>query len=121
VQDFHNLRAWKKGHALAIAVHALVARFPRRGYTTLRNQMMRSSESIPDRIAEGCGAATNFEFARFLDMTIKSTSELENQFERAHGYGLLSKKRLTFFTAEVVDIRKMTWSLRNTVLRSPDD
>ena len=51
--------------------------------------MVRSAESIADNIAEGCGAATNAEFARYLDMTIKSSSELENQIERAHGYALI--------------------------------
>jgi four helix bundle protein len=120
VQDFNNVRAWKKAHALAIVVHGLVSRFPRRGYSTLRRQMVRSSESIADRIAEGCGAATSLEFARFLDMAIKSTSELENQFKRAHGYGLLNPRRLNLFATDVQDIRKMTWSLRNSVLRSPD-
>ena len=120
MQDFHNLRAWKKAHVLAIAVHGLVGRFPKRGYATIRRQMIRSAESIADRIAEGCGAATNPEFARFLDMSIKSTSELENQFERARGYRILSQQAFIHFSTEVRDIRKMVWSLRDTVLRSPD-
>ena len=97
---------------LAIAVKRLTQGFPKTGYGSLRNQMTRSAESIPDNIAEGCGAATNPEFARFLDSSIKSTSELESQFERTHAYGLMDVRRYDWFTTQVQDVRKMTWSLR---------
>ena len=112
MQDFHHLGAWRKANALAIAVKRLTQSFPKTGYGSLRNQMTRSSESIPDNIAEGCGAATNPEFARFLDSSIKSTSELESQLHRTHAYGLIGVKRYGWFTTQVQDIRKMTWSLR---------
>jgi four helix bundle protein len=49
------------------------------------------------------------EFARFLDSAIKSTSELESQLERTHGYGLMGAKRYDWFITEVQDVRKMTW------------
>ena len=54
--------------------------------------MIRSAESIPDNIAEGCGAETNIEFGRFLATSIRSTSELESQVERTHGYGLIKDR-----------------------------
>jgi four helix bundle protein len=119
MQDFRRLRVWRKANALAIAVKRLTQSFPKTGYGSLRNQMTRSAESVPDNIAEGCGAATNPEFARFLDSSIKSTSELESQFERTHGYGLMGAKRYGWFTTQVQDVRKMTWSLRKKVLGSP--
>lgn len=43
--------------------------------------MIRAAESITTNIVEGCGAATRREFARFLDISIKSTSELEYQLQ----------------------------------------
>jgi four helix bundle protein len=109
MQDFRRLGAWRKSNALAIAVKRLTQSFPKRGYGSLRNQMTRSSESIPDNIAEGCGAATNPEFARFLYSAIKSTSELESQLERTRGYGVMGAKRYDWFITEVQDVRKMTW------------
>jgi four helix bundle protein len=37
-----------------------------------RSQITRSSESIPTNIVEGCFAAIQNEFARYLDISIKS-------------------------------------------------
>ena len=78
--------------------------------------MVKSAESIADNIAEGAGAATNAEFARYLDMSIKSSSELENQIERAHAYGLTRDDERAQRINDVCDVRKMTWGLRKTVL-----
>jgi len=82
VQDFHNLRVWHEANALAIAIKRLTRGFPKADYSSLRGQMVCAAESIPDTIAEGCGAATNPEFARYLDMSIKSSSKLEGHRSR---------------------------------------
>ena len=116
MQDFHNIRAWQAAHRLSIRIAQLVKRFPKSEYRRLRTQMVKSAESIADAIAEGAGAATNPEFARFLDMSIKSSSELENQVERAHGYGLIRDNERAQFISDACDVRKMTWGLRKTVL-----
>ena len=78
--------------------------------------MIDAAESIADNIAEGCGAATNSEFARFLDISIKSTSELENQLERCRGYKLIRTSKFEIYANEVCTIRKMTWGYRRKVL-----
>lgn len=119
MQNFHNLRAWNEAHGLAIAIRHLSFRFPKSEYGSLRNQMVRAAESIGDNIAEGSGAATNAEFARFLDMAIKSSSELESQIERAHAYGLTRDAEHQSLAKHVCDVRKMTWGLRKKVLAPP--
>jgi four helix bundle protein len=119
MQDFHKLRVWKEANELAIAIKRITNKFPRADYGTLRNQMCRAAESIADNIAEGCGAATNVEFARYIDMSIKSSSELENQVERAHGYGLMRDRERQDFSGKVCNVRKMAWGLRVKVLERP--
>ncbi|MEO8624472.1 MAG: four helix bundle protein, partial [bacterium] len=119
MQDFHNLRVWNEANDLTLAINRLVQRFPRSNHGTLRNQMVRAAESIADNIAEGCGAATSAEFARFLDMSIKSASELENQIERSHGYGLTRDRERDTLAAHVCNVRKMAWGLRKKVLAAP--
>jgi four helix bundle protein len=116
MQDFHNIRAWRAAHSLAIKIEQLVKRFPKSEYGRLRNQLLKSAESIADNIAEGAAASTNAEFARFLDMSIKSSSELENQIERSHGYGLIRDDERAELINAVCDVRKMTWGLRKSVL-----
>ncbi len=116
MQNFHNLRVWNEANSLAIAVKRLTTRFSKADHGSLRNQMGRSAESIADNIAEGCGAATNAEFARYLDMAIKSSSELESQIERSHGYALIRSHERESLATQVCNVRKMTWGLRIKVL-----
>ena len=118
MQDFHKLRAWNEAHSLAIAIKRLTNRFSKADNGSLRNQIVRAAESICDNIAEGCGAATSVEFARYLDMAIKSASELENQIERAHGYRLIRDREHEDVATQVCNVRKMTWGLRKKVLAS---
>lgn len=115
MQDYHRIRAWKKAHALAIDIHRLAKGFPR-GYGSLRSQIMRSAESVPFTIVEGCGAATPKEFARFLDMSIRSLSEIEGQLELGNDYGIIADLDYHARAEDVRVIRKMTWSLRERVL-----
>jgi four helix bundle protein len=78
--------------------------------------MIRAAESIVFNIVEGCGGRTPKEFARFLDISIKSTSELESQLELAKDYGVLSNRHWQTLTKETVDVRRMLCGLRAKVL-----
>lgn len=84
VQDYRRLLAWEKAHALALAVRQATHRFRRSDYAALRMQAIRAAESIPSNIVEGCYAASRKDFARFLDISIKSTGELEYRLQLAH-------------------------------------
>ena len=76
----------------------------RPGYARLAAQLIGAADSMKDTIAEGCGAATNKEFARFLDMTIKSASETEGHLLSARDLDLLSLDEWQKFTAETIEI-----------------
>jgi four helix bundle protein len=116
MQDHRRLRVWKKAHALAIEVRRSTREFPRTGYGSLQSQMIRAAESIVFNIVEGCGGRSPKEFARFLDISIKSTSELESQLELAKDYGVLSDHHWQTLTKETVDVRRMLCGLRSKVL-----
>jgi four helix bundle protein len=68
-------------------------------------------------IVEGCGGRTPKDFARFLDHSIKSTSEVESQLELAKDYGALPNREYNLLAAEVVEIRRMLCVLRTKVLQ----
>jgi four helix bundle protein len=120
MQDFRKLRAWREALSLAINVRKATNRFPRRGYTDLKAQMIRAAESIVHTIVEGCGAASQREFARFLEMSIKSTTELEGQLLMARAYGILATTEFRSREAETIDVRRSVINLRKRVLASID-
>lgn len=76
MQDYHRLLVWQKAHDLTLNVHRASRSFQRSGCIGLRGQLVRAAESVPTNIVEGCFAATPKEFARFLDISIKSTGEV---------------------------------------------
>src|SRR5215212_6478460 len=109
MQDFKHMRAWQRAHALAIALHRLAGGFARAGHASLRAQLTRAADSISANIAEGCGAATRKEFARYLDVSIKSATETEHHLLSARDLDLVSPDDWQRFTAETIEIRKMTY------------
>lgn len=90
MQDHRQLRVWKHAHELAVRVRTATADFPPAGYSSLQSQVIRAAESIVFNIAEGCGATSQREFARFLGISIKSSFELEAQCELAKDYKALA-------------------------------
>jgi four helix bundle protein len=84
----------------------------------LRSQLIRAADSIASNIAEGCGAQTRRELARFLDMAIKSASETENHLMTARDLGLISREDWLRHSNETIEIRKMAYAYRKKVLES---
>ena len=78
--------------------------------------MRRASDSIPNNIVEGCAAASRKEFARYLDISVKSASEIDYQLQLARDLGILQYRTWKPLAREIVEIRKMLWALRRTVL-----
>lgn len=118
MQDYRNLRVWRKSHELTLAVRRTAGRLPRAGYASLRNQITASAESIAFNIVEGCGSSSGKELARFLDISIKSTLELEYQLQLAMDYGVLGLDEGRGLSGEVVDTRRMLCGLKKKVLGS---
>ena len=116
MRDYKKIKAWQRGHRFMIAVHKLLRRFPRTGYAHLKSQLTRSSESMPTNIVEGCIADSNKEFARYLGVSIKSGNETEEHLLTAKDLGILSPTLWQRFTAECIEIRKMTITYRKKVL-----
>jgi four helix bundle protein len=83
--------------------------------------MISAAESIVQNIVEGCGAATPREFARYLDISIKSSTELEGGFDLARRYEILSATKCSAGSVNTIDLRRKLYSLRRKVIDSLDD
>jgi four helix bundle protein len=66
-------------------------------------------------IAEGCGKSSDADFARFLDMSSGSASELDYQLLLAKDLGLLALGDHKELSEQLTHIRKMLTSLIQTV------
>jgi four helix bundle protein len=110
MQSFRRLDVWRKAHALALNVRRVTRGFSRREFALLRSQIIRSAESVPFNIVEGCGANFRKEFARYLEISIKSNFELEYQLQLAYDNCALGDRSWRGLTAQTVEVRRMTWA-----------
>jgi four helix bundle protein len=116
MQDFRKLLVWRRAHRLALWARRAAMAIPRGSYGSLKLQLIRAAESIPNNIVEGCGADTPPEFARFLGISIRSSSEVEYLLLLARDAGAMRPRPFRVLTEEVVSVRKMLFGLRRVVL-----
>lgn len=82
IERFEDIEAWQIARELCKAIYALAGSSGLGKDFSLKDQMIRSSGSIMDNIAEGFDGGTNREFIRFLQYAKRSCSELQSQCYR---------------------------------------
>lgn len=107
MKSFRNLVVWQKAHALTLAIYKVTRSFPKEELYGLTSQMRRSSSSIAANIAEGCGRRTDPDFARFLQISFGSASEVEYHLILAHDLDILDKSLFEQLLHDVVEVKKM--------------
>ena len=87
--QYRKLIVWQKAMLLAKAVYALINQFPATEKYALSDQVRRAVVSIPSNIAEGCGRASNRDYAHFLSIARGSLYETMTQLELAQSLGYI--------------------------------
>ena len=89
---------------LVVEVHKFTESLPNLQKYVLVQQMYRSAISIPSNIAEGYGRSTKMDYARFVDIALGSTRELQTQLEICERVGYGKTKHLVEQGEEVAKI-----------------
>lgn len=111
MQDFRNLVVWQKAHALTLAIYRYSGEFPRDELYGLTSQIRRTGTSVAANIAEGCGRNGRADFARFLQISFGSASELEYHLILARDLGMLRMDEYETLTKDAVEVKKMLTAL----------
>ncbi len=91
-KGFRKLLVWQRAHEMVLSVYKMTEKFPKSEMFALTSQLRRAVVSIPANIAEGQGAGTKAQFARYLDIAKGSLSEVE--------YYLVLAKDLNYINPE---------------------
>lgn len=118
MQPYQNLAVCRFAHELALDVRRLTLGMPRTKNLELIDQIRRSSQSIPANIAEGCGRQTNRDFAKFLQIAIGSSTELEYHLQFCSDADIADKVECDARIADVVKVRTMLINLVKRVRAS---
>jgi four helix bundle protein len=73
---FENLLIWQKAFDLADCIHMLTKNFPKDEMFSLSSQIRRAADSVVLNISEGSTGSSNTEFARFLNIALRSAIEV---------------------------------------------
>jgi four helix bundle protein len=118
IETFEDLEVWKRGCNLAVDLHVVMAEST--DYA-LRNQMERSSLSIPSNIAEGCERDSTADFIKFLRYSKGSCGELRTQLYIAERIrqrlGAPPMEGSRAMIAETKDLSRMLQGLINSLKR----
>ena len=107
MKDFRSLKVWERGHKLTLSIYKITAEFPREEIYGLTSQIRRACASIPTNIAEGCGRSRDTELARFIEIAIGSTSELEYLLTLCRDLELINLADFESLLTETVEVKKM--------------
>jgi len=107
MKDFRTLKVWEKSHALTLAIYKSTDKFPKQELYALTNQIQRAAVSVPANIAEGCGKHTTADLARYFQIAMGSSSELEYLLLLAHDLGYFPDNTYMTLNANLIEIRKM--------------
>lgn len=96
---------------LAVEISKLVKDLPNVEKYTYRDQIVRSSISIPSNIAEGSSRNSRKDFKRFLQISLGSSFELETQLLLLQHTAILSQNEVTEALGLNEEVQKMLQTL----------
>ena len=107
--SYRNLIVWQKSMQFTKVVYSLVKLIPEIEKYALSDQLRRAVASIPSNIAEGCGRATNRDYAHFLSIARGSLYETMTQLELAQSLGYVGS--INEAERRAIEISRMLTSL----------
>ena len=111
INDFKDLRIWKKGIDIAEKCYLLTKLFPKDELSGMVQQIRKSAASIPANIAEGYGRRSTAESIRFLNIAPGSINELETHLILSHRVGLCEKNEIELIISWLQEESRMIISL----------
>jgi four helix bundle protein len=112
--SFEDLEVWKKSCRLSVFIYRLLKDCRDYG---LKDQILRSSISIPSNIAEGSERKSVPDFQRFINISLGSAAELRTQIYIAKEVNMFSNSDAKEIIQELKTISRMLQSLYNSLNR----
>lgn len=104
MRNFRQYDFWQDSMNLVKSIYQLTNSFPK--YDAIINQMQRAVISIPSNIAEGASRMSSIEFARYLEISVGSTFELETQMELSYMLKYINNDEYDHLIKDIKSIEK---------------
>ncbi len=115
MNNYKDLKVWKKAISMTTEVYNVVDSFPDNERFGLTSQITRSAVSVASNIAEGSGRNSSKEFYQFLGIALGSCYELETQVLIAKNIGYLNEEKYRELSEDLIEIQKMISGLKKSL------
>lgn len=115
---FKNLLVYEKALDYSYQIRRTVRKFPKDELFGLTSQFRRAADSIVLNIAEGAGNTSRSEYARFLDIAIRSAFECLACLDIALRSEFCSRIEYQTFSQQANEIVAMLHGLKKSLRRS---
>ncbi|HPW88418.1 MAG TPA: four helix bundle protein [Kaistella chaponensis] len=113
MRDFRKFEVWQMSHQLTLKIYSITKLFPKEELFGLTSQIRRSFASIGYNISEGSGRNSDKEFANFVNITLGSSNEAENQLILAKDLGYINEIDFQNLLLELIVLKKKLVTLWN--------
>jgi len=120
INQFEEIEGWQMARLVCQEIYTITAETDLGRDFSLKDQMLRSSGSIMDNIAEGFDAGSNREFVRFLQYSKRSCSELQSQLYRCLDRQYFNETRFDELYEKVGDNRSKIGGFIRYLTRNVD-
>jgi four helix bundle protein len=108
IKSFTDLRTWREGHKLVLAIYKITKNFPKEEMFGLTSQLRRAIISFTSNIAEGFSRQSYKEKVQFYHMALGSLTEVQNQLLVARDIGYITNEIFQKLALQSVELNKMT-------------
>lgn len=119
MQDFRKLEVWEKAHRITLRIYAITRGFPQDERFGLTTQLRRACASIGANLAEGCCRHSDKDFARFVDISLGSASEVEYFLLLGHDLGYIPDGDFQDLNEDVQEVKRMLAGLNRRLRKTP--
>jgi four helix bundle protein len=106
---------WQRAFRLCSAIYRATLTFPESERYGLIGELRKTARSVVYNIAEGHRRWSRREFARFLDISLGSSAELETQLLLSESLLYLNPDMSSQLRSELDEINRMLYVLRRNI------
>lgn len=114
-RNFRQYPVWQAAVAYATDIYKTTSTLPYFEKKGLCDQLQRAVVSISSNIAEGSAKPSDADFARFLDTSLGSAYEVENQLLIAKNVGYITEEIYNDLLTKNVEIQKQLSNLIGSI------
>lgn len=114
-QGYHKLVVYQKARNLVFITYKITGSFPKEELYVLVPQMRRVGISILANIVEGYSKNSRLDFARFLDISIGSATELGLFLEISFDLKYVTKMEFEKCNDLLVEVKKLLYSFHKSL------